>query len=84
MKERCTHEREILHKSPWINEAVDRISANSDMSEVGNGFIKALFKKKAFNAKWKRVGSEEMMFCKGSHWWKAEKKAAGEVWIYAE
>lgn len=46
---------------------MDRISANSDMFEVGNGFIKALFEKKAFNAKWKRVGSEEMMFCTDSH-----------------
>lgn len=52
-------------------------SVLTDMSEVGNGFVKALFKKKAFNAKWKRVGSEEMMFCKDSNWWKAEKKAAG-------
>lgn len=46
---------------------MDRIGANSDMSEVGNGFIKGLFKKKAFNAKWKRVGSEEMMFSKDNH-----------------
>lgn len=76
MKERCTDERQILHKRPWINEAVDRICANSDMSEEENGFIKALFKKKAFNAKWKRVGSEGMVVCKDSHWWKAEKKAA--------
>lgn len=44
---------------------VDRISANFNMSEVGNGFIKALLKKKkAFNAKWKRVGSDEIMFVK--------------------
>lgn len=77
MKERCADEREMLRKSPWINEAVGRISANSDMSEVGNGFVKALFKKKALNAKWKRVGSEEIMFFEDNHWWKAEEKAAG-------
>lgn len=83
MKERCTDEREILHKSPWINEAVDRISANSDMSELENGFIKALFKKKAFNAKWKRVGSEEWCFVKIVID-ERQKKRLPEVWIYAE
>lgn len=67
MKEWCTDERKKLQWSLWVNEAVDRIGANSDMSEVGNGFIKGLFKKKAFNAKWKRVGSEEMMFSKDNH-----------------
>lgn len=67
MKERCADERAILRKSPRINEAVGRIGANSDVSELRNGFLKALFKKKAFNAEWGRVGSRDIMFCEDNH-----------------